>query len=367
MPKNLLDSYFTEVNYVFEDDLFYILRGLEAGRDKKVKQRNLFKERYRTMMDYEQLDYFTYYPTKILTCSMGRELVAIAGPVSSPAGSVDLEMWQYVHDRSGGGDNFIQIGSTLNIPNFTLVDKQGLVGLNETDMAILNINGSPDIVGLSLYRFNGSTWSKIGTTLDIDSGSAKGGNYGMTAIGDFEIVLVDSTQEILDTYRWNNTSETWSQVYNELPLTGIGNPSLTTMYKNSNDETINIACLDEDIHNLKMIRFDGINTWVEITPSLDVGSSIVKPTISAINATDIIMDDDGDEYVRMFRFDYRTDLWTEYRPSYKSITNPTQRMLIVMDGFNVFLTDITNRTIYMLGALYDLHLPHSPVNNLDWI
>ena len=184
------------------------------------------------------------------------------------------------------GSTWSQVGTGLSIG---ALGESAITALNGTDVAF--INSFPD--QLTTYRFNGSTWSQVGTPLTITGNNVS----ALATLNSTDVAYVDSTNKLLSTYRFNGS--TWSLVGSGLAITAVGFSALAGL--NSTD----VVFADSINDSLQTYRFNG-STWSAIGSSLTVALSV--PRVAALSATDIALTGADDDTLRTYRFDGST--WT---------------------------------------------------------
>lgn len=127
--------------------------------------------------------------------------------------------------------------------------------------------------------------SSIGTATAIDSGMTKGGPFGLCALNSTDIVLIDSGNEEIRTYRFNGS--TWSQIGNSFDLNtfmggGIGSPTLIALNKTD------ILFTDDTNRRFHIFRFDGTD-WISVSIEMILTLNLGALTLCSLNGLEFII------------------------------------------------------------------------------
>lgn len=187
---------------------------------------------------------------------------------------------------SGRGPTWSQIGNSLSVPNIDDV----ITALNSTDVA-LRISDGQSINELRTYQFDGADWSQVGNALGISISA-------IAALDSTDVALIDQAgnPDELKVYRWDGAD--WAQVGNSLGITGTTILSPTLAALNSTD----VAFYDRGNKELRLYRWDGTD-WSQIGNSLSIASDTGDPALAALNSTDVAYFDTHNDELRTYRFD----------------------------------------------------------------
>lgn len=211
--------------------------------------------------------------TQALTALNGTDVAYIDGT------NDDLRTYRF------NGTTWSQIGSDLNIAG---VGTPELAALNGTDVAFWD-DGNKE---LRTYRFNGTTWSQLGNSLSIPSGLRS----GICRLTSSRIVRFENGSEDLTVHDWDGTD--WSTIGTAFNIVGGNDAGLTSL--NSTD----IAFTDDNItaRSLKTYRFNG-TTWSQVGNGLTITATLSNPFLTTLNSTDIAFSDNAEAVLRIYRWD----------------------------------------------------------------
>jgi hypothetical protein len=179
-----------------------------------------------------------------------------------------------------------QVGTGLTISSTT----PALCRLNSTDIAFSGADS------LRTYRWNGSTWSLLGTALTISASPQP----ALCALNSTDVAFIDANHLDLRVYRWNTTALTWSQIGSGLTLTGVG-----TYFSICALNTVDIAFMDNALDTLKTYRWNG-TVFAQVGTGLALTGGHTRPALCALNSTDIVLIDSAQEYLRTYRWNGST-------------------------------------------------------------
>lgn len=182
------------------------------------------------------------------------------------------------------GNTWSLVGSALSIAS----TYEAICKLDTDTIALL------DGTNLRVYYFDGSTWSTVGNPFAT---SAFG---SMCLISENTIALMDDSIDSLRVYSWNGSD--FTLVGTPLTISGTHTPSITYMEDNL------IAMVDYGNHEIKMYSWDG-SDFTLIGNKFDLGGTYSTVDIIGHNNTDISLIA-SDDFLRSYRFD-GTD-WYEY-------------------------------------------------------
>jgi hypothetical protein len=214
------------------------------------------------------------------------------------------------------GSTWSLVGSGLSI---STAGNPALTALNGTDVAFIDDTNDE----LRTYRFNGSTWSLVGSGLSISTA----GYASLTALNGTDVAFIDDTNDELRTYRFNGS--TWSLVGSGLSISA-GTTALAAL--NGTD----VAFIDGTNDELRTYRFNG-STWSLVGSGLSISSTLF-PDIAALNGTDVAFIDNGNNELRTYRFNGST--WSLVGSGLSiSVSNPA---ISALNGTDVAFIDATN-------------------------
>jgi hypothetical protein len=149
----------------------------------------------------------------------------------------------------------------------------GIAALNSTDVAWADSTADE----IRTYRFNGSTWSQVGSGLSI-AGTTLGVN--LAAMSSTRIALSTDGSDTMQAYDWNGS--TWSAVGSSVSITGTGAFTITAL--NSTDVATN--------RGGGVYRFNG-SSWTSIGTLPGGGSysslaALSNGAIAASSTTEIV-------------------------------------------------------------------------------
>jgi len=183
------------------------------------------------------------------------------------------------------GSNWSLVGSGLSIYNGSV---GGITALNSTDIAFIDSYNKY----LRIYRFSGTAWAYIGPQLLVTTDTLYYPN--LTSLNGTDVVLVDYGTTIkISVYRTNGSN--WSKIGNSYASPRAGVIRIAAL--NSTD----IALIAANSSTLEILRFDGVNfspIGIAFTISLNY------PAICALNGTDIVEIDSYNLQLRLYRFGY---------------------------------------------------------------
>jgi hypothetical protein len=227
------------------------------------------------------------------------------------------------------GRTWSQIGSGLSVS----ATDQALTTLNTTDIAYVDGNADE----LRTYRFDGSTWSQVGSSFSIAGAFVP----AISALSTTDVAFSDSNLEELRTYRFNGS--TWSLVGSGLSISGMGNPALAAL--NATD----VAFIDGDLEELRTYRFNG-STWSLVGSGLSI-TGIALPALAALTEKTVAFCDLTIGNLRTFTFD--GSAWSEVGSSLAvsgigtpAITALSNTDIAFIDNTNDILSVYRNIFIY---------------------
>lgn len=152
--------------------------------------------------------------------------------------------------------------------------------LNATDIAVIY---SPAGIGttehLVTLRFNGSSWSQVGSDITLGTASS---TSGITALNSTDVVIGSGTAlNTLIIYRFNGS--TWSSV-TSLSVTISGGPNFSLASMNDTDFLVSKT----DTDAIRMYRFDG-SSIAAISPSTSLGSSLASSQIAQLDSRNFVV------------------------------------------------------------------------------
>jgi len=179
-----------------------------------------------------------------------------------------------------------QIGENLTIVSTAT---PAITALNETDIAFIDSSNDD----LRTYRWNEDTgvWSQIGSDLIVSST----GNPAIVALNSTDIAFIDDINDDLRVYRWTEATGLWVQVGNDLNIPNVTFPTLAKL--NSTD----VAMIDATNDSLRTYSFDGTD-WALVGNGLAI-VSVSTPTLTGLNGTDVAYIDGTNDDLRTYRFD----------------------------------------------------------------
>ena len=252
-----------------------------------------------------------------------------------------------------------QVGSELNVGS---IGAPHLTALNSTTVAFAE-GGN-----ISTYSWDGSTWSKVGNTIDIGGGSttitaldsttiaatdqASGqlrtlswdgsdwsqvGNtiatttnhVSLTTLTGSTIAYIDSGNDDLRTYSWDGSD--WSQVGNDLSISGTGNPDIAAL------DSTTIAFIDFSQDDLRTYSWDG-SDWSQVGNDLNI-SGTGDPAITALDSTTIAFIDFSQDDLRTYSWDGSD--WSQVG-SDLNISGSSNPALTTLDSSTVAFIDSGN-------------------------
>jgi hypothetical protein len=231
------------------------------------------------------------------------------------------------------GFTWSQVGSGLSITSFVY---PAFAALNGTDIAFM--------VGeeLRTYHFDGSTWYQIGSGLSIPGASSP----ALAALNDTDIAYFDGNLDSLRTYRFNGS--TWSLVGSGLSIGGAGAPALAAL------NSVDVAFIDGNLDSLRTYRFNG-STWSLVGSGLLLGSA-GAPALAALNDTDVAFIDTTQKELRTYHFNGST--WSQIGSGLSIPGTGTNFLaLAALSETDVAFVDRTNdelRTYRFNGSIWSL-------------
>ena len=208
------------------------------------------------------------------------------------------------------------VGSALSVTNF-----------QSSNVAVLDVNTVviADDGNLQAYRFNGSSWSTIGSSIAITTGS-------MTAISSNRIVYAAGGN--LTTYEFSGSA--WSQVGNSF-ATGDTFSVVSATGQNR------VAFIGTTNNQLRMYSFDGTDWSLE-------GSGLTLTTpdwLSSVNGSDVALlrTDGGLRTLYYYRFNGST--WSQVGTGLTFTANERLNRYTAINGAYIIgaiqnLTDVTH-------------------------
>jgi hypothetical protein len=152
------------------------------------------------------------------------------------------------------------VGSGLSVTSVN----PAIAALNSTDIAWFDSTAD----ALRTYRFNGSTWSQVGSSLSIAGVS---GVTAITAMSSTRVALSDDGTDTMQAYDWNGS--TWSAVGSSVALDPNNVIYITAL--NSTD----VLCNDRGF-GMRRYRFDG-SSWSDIIVTAAGGPSTAMSVLSS--------------------------------------------------------------------------------------
>jgi hypothetical protein len=240
-----------------------------------------------------------------------------------------------------GGSTFTQVGSDTSFVSAS--GAVAITALNETDIVLADDASDT----LRTWRFNGTTFATVGNAKTI-SGMTWA---GIAAISQTDIALYDAGNNVLQ--RWTFDGTDWTQVGVDLALSG-NLPGIAFM-GNQGDGLPVIAWIDDSGDTLQAYKWDtGTTKWAALGSGLAI-SGVVIPMMSALNRTDLVLYDTGNDQFLMYRFDGST--WTPVGVPLQLTGSITPRGLTAMSGIDVVLTEDFGNTISVYRFEYSLSKP----------
>lgn len=157
---------------------------------------------------------------------------------------------------NGGGVAWgapVPIGTNLTISG--AVSGSNFAVMSPTDIAFFHSANKT----ITRYRFNGSTWTAIGTSITIATAT----NAKMAALSDTDLAFSDSTTGILRTLRWSHVNANWTAVGTNLTLSSVSAFS-GDMDAISPTDIIAVAMSDFGAISFAKFRFTA-NAWSRIS------------------------------------------------------------------------------------------------------
>lgn len=143
------------------------------------------------------------------------------------------------------GTDYTQVGSSFSLPS-TSFGRLEIAALNATDIVYIDETNWD----LTTYRFNGSTWSKIGNSLAITGTPS---HWEIIAMNSEAITVVDvgnTTADIIRSYKWDGTN--WTSYGTTFSVGNLSGSAYCAMAKlNSTD----FFYLDSYFDNMKLMRY----------------------------------------------------------------------------------------------------------------
>lgn len=244
-----------------------------------------------------------------------------------------------------------QVGQGLTI---TGIDVSGpaITALNDTDVAVIWDQITTNVVNLAVFRWNGSTWTQLGTTQNISTVINESTCY-ITALNNTDVVISKinaSGNRHIVVYRWNSIALTWSQLgtafihtnpinailamsptmivgmqlggvnswfqsffwdpinytwtasISSAVVTNANYPALTKLTAST------FAFIDGTVGQLRVYRNNGSN-WVVTGTTLTLTTNNLA-AIAALNETDIMFVGMTSEILRLYRWNTVTLTWS---------------------------------------------------------
>lgn len=223
----------------------------------------------------------------------------VAAPAISAMSNTDIAFYDsgnqqlrcYRFDRSSS--SWSLVGSGLAIASTVTTAK--LATLNATDVALINRIDAAGVAPLrsqlSTYRFNGSTWSLVGSQLMIND------TYLLPCIATLSgnTIALHDHNNLLHTYQWSGSE--WSKIGGSI-TTLDGTPSLTAL--NGTD----VVWISSIHGTLRLYRFIN-NAWSLVS---EVGGNQITTgsfmALSALNGTDVAIHSATQTRLYTYRFPF---------------------------------------------------------------
>ena len=207
--------------------------------------------------------------------------------VGAPAlAALSLNRVAFIDDTNGdlrvyefNGSTWTQIGTGLNI----VVVDPSLAALSPNRVAFFDAAN----LDLRVYEFNGSTWSQIGSNLTISAGTP-----ALAALSSNRVAFIDATNEDLRVYEFNGS--TWTLIGSLDNIATVGNPSLAALSPNR------VAFIDATNEDLRVYEFNG-STWTEIGTELNISGVSVR-ALAALSPNRVALIDSVNDDLRTYQF-----------------------------------------------------------------
>jgi hypothetical protein len=229
------------------------------------------------------------------------------------------------------GSTWTAIGTAYDLG--TIVPRPQCMGaLNTTDVAVANFSAGT----IQTYRFDASgspaaTWAPVGGTYSI-SGIETG--LCMIALNSTDVVYYNSNSDNIRTLRFTGGSPggTWSQIGNAFSITD----AVQSMVRLNDTD---IAVIESTTDTIQTYTFNGTD-WSTVGNSLDLGNAN-SMTGTDLTSTDIVILDSAADVFKTFRFDGNN--WKQLSTS-STITNV---------GAGASITDLTSTDIAFIDPTND--------------
>lgn len=345
----LTDPRIKEVDFTYDDDILYSVRGTGTDRDKKIQRSNEAQSTYYTQ--------FVQVENQI-----GLSWTPINRP--SHAACTQVLVWVIVPDDSlevyeWDGSNWTSVALfifSIDDPPFFPIGDSYIAALNETDIAFWD-NSNQE---LRTYRYTApSTIAKVGSGLSVTNGGY------IIALNSTTIVILSGTS--VQTYTWNGSI--WSVTGAAYTVTGANIPSGVAL--NSTD----IAYIDKGTYDLRVLRWDVTAlTWSQvgnvILNVITSGGSYECPIV-ALNERDIIISDLSNwDFIRYIwnGTDFTKDIsmFPIYTPIYPFSANFQEFTALNGHDILMFVDDAINYYIYPFRIEYFYEWPHCIQDPDEW-
>lgn len=234
----------------------------------------------------------------------------------------------YDYDVSAG--TWSLIGSALTITN---LGDNGICALNGTDVAVVD-GGTND--NLQAYRFNGSTWSALGSPTSISMSSP-----GVSALSATSIILANDLDEKLTVYSFNGS--VWSVEGNSLTISAFSSGAVCAL------STTDFMMAETAADKLQVYTFDGSDIR-EKGNSLSVTYS---GGICSLNGTDVLIANSASNTLQIYRFD-----GVNITPKGTAFSlSSTNAGVIAINGNHVAMVDTLNDVLQMYKLDFSMGTP----------
>jgi len=173
-----------------------------------------------------------------------------------------------------------------------------ITGLNSTDIAIHDGSTVGTVDALRTYRFNGATWSQVGNSFSLDTGSA---NTAIGSLTSSQIAIYESVGGLLQAYTFDGTD--WTATG-----TGFSIGTVAGACDMAGYTATDVAFTEGPAGDLTTYRFGG-STWTVIGNTFSTGAGGFTPAMAPMDSSSVAYFESTSEDIRSYSFD-GTD-WTD--------------------------------------------------------
>lgn len=249
-----------------------------------------------------------------------------------------LRMYQW------DGSAWTQVGTGLTVSSSASVC---VAALTATDVAVAS-----DAGGLGMYRWDEGTgtWSLVGNLLSVMTLLSE-----IRMLTDTDIVFYQSTDGTIRRYSFDGTD--WSQVGSPQSVSNV-----FQLVKLAALNETDVALFANDSKELRTYRWDdGTETWSQVGASLSLPTRTIS-AMNAINGTDVVTFDNPTDVLEVYRWDDEAETWAHVGAQ-ASLPGSSTLSIAAINGRELALFDSSVARLRAYRLDFSVGAPHSPAGN----